>query len=122
MAVELMADVIKYVNDTNKDVKWDHSEFPHNLVTVDYGANGEVIAVSVIVPQKVRLEIHDRQEGRHETERRAYPTRDDNIDTGGWTPKKEKPEAERDRFETIRDRAIKEIPELQRIIKRIKNG
>jgi len=106
MTVELMADVIKYTNDTNKDIPLDHSEFPHNLVTVDYGPNDEVIAVSVIVPHKVRLEIHDYRAS-------LLLFRNDRFDD----------------FESIRNRAIKEIPRLRRVVekatealRRIKNG
>jgi hypothetical protein len=48
--------------DENDDAfVWDHAEFPHPLLTIDYNKSGEVIGISVVGSLADHLEVTIRE-------------------------------------------------------------
>lgn len=48
--------VVRYTNE-GVNSTWDHSEFPHPLVTVDYNVQDEVYGVTIVLPADIAKKV-----------------------------------------------------------------
>lgn len=50
------AGFVQVVRPSAKSLEWHHSEFPHELVTLDFNKDGELIAVTLVGTLNVRID------------------------------------------------------------------